>query len=193
MLTPTDPESTSPVKLSRLVGSEWVPNEHEGTYRHEAAGGRERIAVAPRGLAVHLLLSLAAELSSPVLILWVLRTPRSSAKPGRYQSPPLPLAEATELVAAYSAFFENDARSDLWLHSRAPEATIVLEEHGLIYAYGPIAQFADVLVRAGLREGDYKIPSPHAHNYHACYDSAEAAFAECLPWSISGLQPEDES
>src|SRR5438046_5343606 len=93
-------ESLQP-KLSRLEGTEWVANRYKGTYRRECVPGRERIVIAPSGSAVALLRDLLAEISSPVLILWVLHTPRSGATPGRYQSPALEVAEASRLLADY--------------------------------------------------------------------------------------------
>jgi hypothetical protein len=179
-------------KLSRLDGPDWVPHRYSGTFRIETIRELTRLVVAPAGNAVSLLCALADRLSSPVLVLWVLHTSRVGSELGRYQSPPLPLSAAKQLMETHAEFLENDARSDIWLHSREPESTIVFERHGLIYAYGELQAFRDVLESAGLREGVEAIPSPHAHHYHELYDSAETALASQCEWTITPLHPEDE-
>ena len=106
---------------------------------------------------------------------------------------PPELAGLFEAISeTYAEFLENDARSDIWLHSRTPEATIVFERHGLIYADGLPQEFRGVLESVGLSEGTERIPSPHAHNYHPKYDSAEAAMVQEYDWNVTPLQPEDE-
>jgi hypothetical protein len=179
-------------KLSRLDGSDWVPHHYSGTFRIETIREFTRLVVAPAGSAVLLLCALADQLSPPVLVLWVLHTSRVGSELGRYQSPPLPLSAAKQLLEAYAEFLENDARSDIWLHSRAPESTLVFERHGLIYAYGALQPFRDVLESAGLREGVEAIPSPHAHHYHPIYDAAETALASQYEWTFAPPRPEDE-
>jgi hypothetical protein len=136
--------------------------------------------------------SLAALLAPPIAVLWVLHTTRIGRDLGRHQSPPLSLPEVRDLLGEFAGFFENDARSDLWLHSRAPEATIVYERHGLIYVYGPLDAARAVLEAAGLREGPVAIPSPHEHHYRAEYDEAERALASRYDWTITPLRAEDE-
>ena len=176
------------MKLSRLDGEEWIEHRYSGVFRTSG----DRLTVYPAGAAMPLVAVLADVLAPPIDVLWVLHTSRTGAQLGRYQSPPLSLPEATRLLMTYVDFLENDARFDLWLHSRAPESTIVFERHGLIYVYGPLDTFRNVLESAGLREGHESIPSPHAHHYRAPYDAAERALASEFNWTITPLRPEDE-
>jgi phosphoribosylpyrophosphate synthetase len=187
-----DGEKQPIAKLSRLENSQWVHHRYAGSFRTEVAGKENRLVVAPSAGAVSLIRKLASQLSSPVLILWVLHTSRVGSELGRYQSPPVSVAVAQQLLQTYAEFLENDARSDIWFHSRTPAATIVFERHGLIYAYGLPAEFRGVLESVGLSEGTERIPSPHAHNYHPKYDSAEAAMVQEYDWNITPLQPGDE-
>jgi hypothetical protein len=124
-----------------------------------------------------------------LFVLWVLHTPRAATPPGRYQSPPLEIREVVAFLECFAAFLENDARSDVWVLSQEP-ATIVYENHDLIYAYGPLDRFERVLRNRGFESGKISIPSPHAHNDHAEFDSAEKAVAGALDWRVTPLQPE---
>ena len=176
------------MKLSRLDGEEWIEHHYSGVFRADSG----RLTVYSAGAAMPLVRGLTDVLAPPIDVLWVLHTSRIGAQLGRYQSPPLSLSEAERFLMTYADFLENDARSDLWLHSRAPQSTIVFERHGLIYAYGPLDAFSRTLESAGLREGHDSIPSPHAHHYRALYDAAERALASEFDWTITALRPEDE-
>ena len=101
-------------------------------------------------------------------------------------------AEAKQLLQRYAGFFEHDRRSHIWIHARNPEATMVFDRHGLVYAYGLLDAFRRVFESAGLREGVEAIPTPHAHHYHSAYDEAESALAAEYAWTVSELRPVDE-
>ncbi|MCU1273556.1 MAG: hypothetical protein JWO48_987 [Bryobacterales bacterium] len=76
-------------------------------------------------------------------------------------------------MAEFCEFLTNDGRHDLWLHSAISDATLVLDRHDLIYAYGPLDQFRAAL-KEGLQEAQVEGPPyPHTHMYHAEYDESE--------------------
>jgi hypothetical protein len=180
----------TPWKISSLSGDDWIDYRHQDTFQLEDLGPTQRLRVgAAQPSAVFRILS--SEVVSQVLLLWVLRTSRIDTQLGRYQSPPLPHREAIDLIDRFASFFEQDARSDIWIHTKTPEATVVLEEHNIIYAYGDLSRFDARLTQASLRPGAVSIPSPHAHNYHAEHDHSEREFLGVLPWSVSPLRPED--
>lgn len=143
--------------------------------------------------AVDVALALAAGLSEPLLLLWVLITPRGGSTAGRYQSPSLSFDEIRETLLEYRDLFEQDGRSNLWIHGRNPLATIVLDAHDVLYTYGPEDEFIDVLTTMEFTEGSIAIPSPHAHEYHAEFDRMEREFAQKFDWRITALRAEDES
>lgn len=87
---------------------------------------------------------------------------------------------------------ENDARHEFWIGSTSNQGMLVYDEHGLIYAYGPLADFERSLSAIGLRSGKFSIPAPHAHHYHAEYDEEVRRLLTHWDWRHLGLQPEDE-
>ena len=180
-------------KLSTLEESGWAPNRYERVYWLEDTGAGQRVVAAASEDQVEIVLHLAAVAAAGTFaLLWVLHTPRGGSQPGRYQSPPLSLEEARRLLLEHRALFEQDGRGDIWIHSKDPASTIVLDRHDLIYAYGPVQIFIEVLHRLGFTVGRASIPSPHAHEYHAELDPLELALAAELEWIITELQPEDE-
>jgi len=47
----------------------------------------------------------------------------------------------------------------------------VYDHHSIIFAYGPLSAFADVLKRWGFVEKDFSIPVPHAHAFRSELDN----------------------
>ena len=51
---------------------------------------------------------------------------------------------------------------------------VVLDEHDLIYAYGPLHTFEEVLRERRVHDGLTRpIPAPHEHHYNQQYDKLE--------------------
>jgi hypothetical protein len=178
-------------KLSTLDGSDWVANRYERVWWRQATAGPTRVVAAVSEQRIDVVLQMAAHLSGPFLLLWVLHTPCGGSQPGRYQSTPLTGEELRDLLRKYTPLFEEDGRSDLWVHSKEPPATIVLDHHDLIYAYGPLDAFVGELSARGFVEGSVAIPSPHAHEYRAECDDLERALAIECDWDVTALRPED--
>lgn len=179
-------------KLSTLVDSEWISNRYERVFWPERTTTGQRVVAAVSEDQTEVALRLMTAIDAPFLLLWVLHTPRGGSRPGRYQSPPLNADELEDVLRRYADLFEQDGRSDLWIHSRTPAVTIALDRHDLLYAYGPQDAFIDMLHAMHFSEGHASIPSPHAHEYHPDFDELERALARELEWTISELRPEDE-
>lgn len=179
-------------KLSAFRDPEWIANHYERVYSRDDTGVEPRVVAAVSGNQVELALDLAASLAEPLLLLWVLHTPRGGSRPGRYQSPPQTRDEVRHLLIEHRALFEQDGRGDVWIHSGTPASTIVLDRHDLLFGYGPIASFEDALRTMNFTEGGVAIPSPHAHEYHAELDDLERSLAGAIEWRITDLRPEDE-
>jgi len=71
---------------------------------------------------------------------------------------------------------------------------LVYDRHNVIYAYGPVERFIATLELEGLTESkEVRFPNPHAHNYHAEFDSHETAILKNEQWTLSPLRPGDEN
>jgi hypothetical protein len=186
-------DETQTVKLATLHGHDTRHHRYDHVFVREATTGPDRLCVAPRPRHTHLMLALAAVLTPPFGLLYVLHTPRARARHGRYQSPWLERERLEELFERFGDFWAGDSRHDVWLYSQSDEATLVWDRHDLIYAYGPLDRFVTVLERDGLRRAvDVSIPSPHVHFYNAEWDHAQDALLRAVDWDISPLLPADE-
>jgi hypothetical protein len=178
-------------KIDVLEGADWRPARYRDLYSLEPTTGPARLAIAPSGNHSELLLALSDVLRPPFALLYVLHTPRA-ATAGRYQSPALDALNLKAFVAAYGPFLAADARHDLWIRSRPDSATLVWERHDLVYAYGPIERFEDVLAGRAFHRDEVIVPTPHRHHYHADWDWAERSLLRSFDWIASPLHPEDE-
>lgn len=179
-------------KIEALVDDTAHTFEYGNVFSRERTSGSERLRIGVAEAQLQCVLLLAGTLAGPYKLLYVLHTTRTGAPLGRYEGPEMDNQEVEEFFHSFGRFLDDDARHDLWLHSRKENATIVLDRHNLIYAYGPLDGFERALVNAGVQRGALpQVPDPHVHRYHAEYDDSERAILQALPWSVTPLRESD--
>lgn len=69
----------------------------------------------------------------------------------------------------------------------------MLDQHGLIYAYGNLSDLEDALRDGGLVPGELpEVPVPHEHRYQPALDEQERALVEEVLWRrVLPLQDSD--
>jgi len=93
---------------------------------------------------------------------------------------------------SFGRFLSEDARHDFWIRSHDDDATIVLDRHNLIYAYGPLDTFEAALQTICSRATTPPlIPDPHVHHYHAAWDNDERRMIKAFDWRVSPLRESD--
>ena len=168
-------EHSFPAVFSELTAGT-VPRIHAGL----PAGGLEPFEV------------LVSQLEAPLVILYVLHTPRGEAPAGRYQSRDFSHFELTSLLERFTAFLCSDSRFDLWVYSPSQRATVVLDRHNQMFAYGPLASFSSALRAIGYEQGIISVDFPHVHQYMPEFDGDAAELLSRLDWIQTDLRPEDE-
>ncbi|MDX1998444.1 MAG: hypothetical protein SF066_12065 [Thermoanaerobaculia bacterium] len=179
------------MKLTKLQEGLDLPVEWPDLYYRQLTTGPERLVVAPRRDPIDLLGELAGEFGPEYYLLYVLVAERGQATAGRYQSPWVELAEVRAFLSDYSELLANDARQELWIGSKESGDQLVLDHHGLIFAYGPLDDYVRVLEARGLTAGDFGIPFPHTHHYNAKYDLLVDQLISRWDWHRTDLQPGD--
>jgi hypothetical protein len=183
-----------------VIGKLFVPGE-AAPYRHPAVwlrepveGGRERLRIGAGVGTMELLLALAAKLQEPLYLLVVLRVPRVEPEPGRWESIAIDHSELATFAERFGELFADDARAQLWVGEALSDNLLVLDEHDLIYAYGPLHRFEEVLRNRGFVPGDPRIPVPHEHHYNHQFDELERDLRRRWTWQrtlpLEGI-PED--
>ncbi len=100
-------------------------------------------------------------------------------------------AGVEEFFNEFGRFFCEDSRHDLWVRSHDDDATIVLDRHNVIYAYGPLVAFEAALQSLGARKGEPAVLGAHLHHYHPAWDEAERRVLRSFDWDIKPLRPSD--
>jgi hypothetical protein len=180
-------------KLGIVRGDLWVEHSHPPVYeRFDMGGGHgERLQVAVPGGDPEVFRSLLTCIEPPFMLLYVLHTPRGEGEPGRYQSPPVDRAAVEDFLARFSDYLRSDGRFHLWARSQSSNASLVWDNHNIIYAYGPLDDYGQQLNRLGFAEGSSPISFAHTHNYRPECDADAAAVLGLWEWYKTPLQPSD--
>jgi len=179
-------------KINTLAGSDEVPFDYGNTFKRETVGGQRRLRIGVDQAHDAWAHELASCLAGPFQLLYVLHTTRTGAAIARYESPELSRLQLDEFLRRFGPFLSQDSRHDFWLRSHDDEATIVLDRHNVIYAYGPLPSFEAVLLRIGaVSRGLPRVPDPHVHYYHAAWDESERHILTALPWIRKPLRESD--
>lgn len=180
------------IKIEAMHGELPQPFAYGNVFVREEIGGLSRLRVGVDGSQDAALAALADGLVGPFQLLYVLHTTRTGAELGRYESPDLTADTVQGFLRQFGRFLCEDSRHDVWIRSHNDDATLVLDRHNLIYAYGPLSRFESVLQTLGVREGQSPVvPDPHVHNYHQAWDGAEEEVVRHFHWHIKRLQPTD--
>jgi hypothetical protein len=179
-------------KLGAITGDTIAPVRHANAFQIERTTGADRLRISVEEAPISLLWNLALPLGAPFFVLYILHTSRCGNQLGRYQSPAIQFDAVNGFMAEFCEFLTEDGRHDLWLHSPKADATLVWDRHDIIYAYGPLEQFREVL-NERLQEAQVDgPPNPHAHMYHAQHDEAERRILRYFQWFRSPLLRGDQ-
>jgi len=180
-------------KFGKLTGEMEEPFVYPNAWAREKTTGPERLVIAPSANHVTLLLDLAKRLPEPFGILYVLVVSRGGNEPGRYQTPsPIVRSDMEQFVSGFSNYFEGDGRHHIWIASIPESATLVYDHHNVIFAYGPLEAYSEVVRRKGLIEGAVNFPVPHTHRYNKEYDQDEQRIFLRWEWKRFPLENADE-
>jgi hypothetical protein len=179
-------------KIDAFQGWRPSPFEYGNTFACETIGDTRRLTIGVDDAQDGYVSELASDLAGPFQLLYVLHTTRTGAELGRYESPNLDVQQVFDFVRRFGPFLAQDARHDFWLRSHDDDATLVLDRHNVIFAYGPLPVFEAVLTRIGISRSNLPaVPDPHVHHYHQQWDESEREILKALTWTRKPLRKID--
>jgi hypothetical protein len=171
------------------------PWTYENVWAIEELSGTQRLVIAPRFGHPGILGRLIEIMPEPMWLLYVLVVPRGEGDAGRYQgSEPQSHEQVRRFLDEFETFLETDGRQNLWIRSETGSAMLIYDRHDLIYGYGPIDEWKEILKQVGLNEvpsASIKIPDPHSHHYHASLDAEASRLLAYFGWHHTPLRDED--
>jgi hypothetical protein len=170
------------------------PYKYPNVWSREKTTGPERLVIAPSSDHVSLMIELSSVMNDPFGILYVLVVPRGYGDAARYQSSePVVRQSAIAFLTRFEKFFEGDGRHHLWLASISNSDQLVYDKHNVIYAYGNLPVFEELLDRRGMEMVDeVRFPSPHIHNYYPEFDEEERNLLRYWEWKQLPLAENDD-
>lgn len=185
---------TRPKFATPNQSGEPVAHDYGNVFFRQPCGDSERLVIGPTDGHVQLLGSLASAFKShEFYVLYVLLLSHSERSPGRYQSPIISgHDELQRFVNCFRDFFENDGRHHLWIASPTSSDLLVYDHHEVIYAYGNLDSFENVVTSKDFRNSEFWFPSPHSHGYEPANATSEDELIDYFDWQYFELQPGDE-
>jgi hypothetical protein len=170
-----------------------VPYRHPEVFAREQTSGPERLRIGGGAHPIALLASLARVLRQPLFLLVELRVALATDVPRRYESEALSHAEVAAFFEDFDGLFTHDGRASAWIGSTDGDCLLVLDEHDVIYVYGLLGVFEDVLLARGFAPGFAEIPDPHTHDYPPEWGAEERRLAETVTWRrVLEIDEDDE-
>ncbi|MGC1274983.1 MAG: hypothetical protein WBC44_14860 [Planctomycetaceae bacterium] len=169
-----------------------APHDYRNRFYRQPTSDPDRLVIGASGSNVDLLGTLAARFAEqPYFVLYVLLVSHTEHKLGRYQSPSLSFEELWAFLDQHREFLEGDGRHHVWVGSPGADL-LVYDQHDLIFAYGSLDAFEDVLLNRGFTEEEFWIPAPHSHSFPPANIPRQEALLDHFPWQHFDLQPGDE-
>ncbi|PWK53980.1 hypothetical protein [Pleionea mediterranea] len=166
--------------------------EYGNNFYKEPLTSGYRLTIGPSKHHINLMDALASSWKSEkYYALYVSLISHIGMEQGRYQSPVMADYEDLRLfMYTFQEFLEGDGRHHIWIAS--PEGTLVYDQHNVIFAYGNLDKYSEILLGSGLTEKEFRFPVPHMHSYNSEYTNTESELFEYWNWSHSPLQDGDE-
>jgi hypothetical protein len=171
-----------------------IAHDYGNLYFRQPCGTSERLVIGPTNSQIQLIDKLAANFSGQrYYILYVLLLSHAGRLPGRYQSPLIESHEDLQLfIWRFQNFFEGDGRHHVWIATPDSSDLLVYDQHNVIFAYGNLDGFQQVLDDATFRNKEFWFPCPHSHSFDPANANVEDELMAYFEWQYFELQPGDE-
>ena len=154
--------------------------------------GEAVVCVAPEQ-PVALMLDLLRHIDGPLVALYLLLEDCGGPPPARYQSPvPTGRRELRRFLERFAEFLEQDGRHAFWIMNARCSQRLIFDRHDLVFAYGRLDAFEQILVRRGYAPGrpaafpaDHRLIDPR-------FDAEADRLHEWWTWFPVPLYPGDE-
>jgi len=182
-------------KLAVLNESkEWISHDYGDVFFRQPMSSQERLVIGPSSEHVEVMLASARTWpTQQFYVLYLLLISHGGAELGRYQSP---LIESFEDLQAffytYQTFLESDGRHHIWIGSPTDDGMLVYDQHNIIFGYGDLSSYEQVLASRAFSQREFRIPYPHSHAFPAANAGQEQELLRHFPWQHSPLQKGDE-
>ena len=181
-------------KIGKTINEITTEHTWKNEYAFQRTTGPDRLIITAEKNQTRLIYNLITAAADKFDLLYILLISRTGNKPGRYQSPePLSKNELREFLNKYENYLETDGRHHLWISSAETDDLIVYDHHNVLYAYGPVKTYSDILDQNSFKKTDTILfPVPHTHQYNRENDEEENDMIHNNEWRYFELEAGDD-
>jgi hypothetical protein len=121
---------------------EWVAHDYSNIFFRQAMSSGERLVIGPSSEHVEVMLALAQTWHTQQFYLQV-------------------------FFYSYETFLESDGRHHIWIGSPSNDGLLIYDQHNVVFAYGDLQRYEQVLASRSFTRGEFWFPCPHSHSYPA--------------------------
>jgi hypothetical protein len=179
------------VKLSELNSD--CDFQYGNIFAVDSGDGWSRLRIGSSGNYIRLLDRLSRKWSTPeYYLLYISLVSHTGKNPGRYQSPILSKDDLDVFLYTHQTLLEGYGGQHLWIGHPKNRELLIYDQHNIVFAYGDIAGYKDVLIAEGFREGQFSIPCPHSHSYDPFLTQYEDKLFDYFDWVYGELREGDD-
>ena len=140
------------------------------------------------------MIELVERIPEPLRLLYVLVVSRGREQSGRYEAASGMSFDDTEILRRSSVTSFSPMGGIISGSTSPGFGTIVYDRHDVLYTYGPLDRFVEVLKANGLKEGKVRTPRPHTGTgLYPEFDESQSRVLSRFQWIHSRLHPGDDA
>jgi len=179
-------------RIAVSMDNRWGPYEHPACFASEWGPGGPRLRIGGAHDPGALFRMLVVPMTGPFVATYVLHTPRTDARPGRYRSPIMNLGELRIFFERFQSFLNGDGRHDFLMEAPEEPATVLWDRHDLITIEGNLDHAMEVLTTLDFQRGELAVPTPHRQMIDETRNQEETDLLTAVDWHWAELSLADQ-
>lgn len=172
--------------------NKWSSYEHPACFATAAGPAGPRLKVGGAHDPGALFRMMVVPMEGPYVATYVLHTPRTDARPGRYRSPPMTLGELRIFFERFQSFLAEDGRHDFIIEAPKEQTVVAWDRHDILTIEGNLDHALEVLETLDFTRGELTVPAPHRHMIDETRNQEETDLLTAVDWRWTDLEPADQ-
>lgn len=176
--------------MTRLAvpdGNRWRGHTHPAFFAIDKGPAGPRLRIGGAHDPGALFRMLVVPMTGPFVATYVLHTPRTDARPGRYRSPSMTLGELRIFFERFQPFLNEDGRHDFLIEAPQEPSVVTWDRHDIITVEGNPDHAIEVLGTLDFQRGELTVPTPHRHMIDETRNQEETDLLTAVDWRWSEL------
>lgn len=178
-------------RIAAPNGNTWKAYEHPACFATATGPAGPRLRVGGAHDPGALFRMLVVPMEGPYVATYILHTPRTEARPGRYRSPTMTLGELRIFFERFQPFLTADGRHDFMIEAPKEQTTVLWDRHDIMTIEGNLDHAVEVLETLDFARGELTVPTPHRHMIDETRNQEETDLLGVVDWRWADLELAD--